>query len=181
VQLKTSRVFAMEALARLRHPERGLVAASEFVQLAEETGLSRPIGQWVTKEACRQAKEWRKRYPEKALLMSVNFSASQFSHQSDLIPKILSDTGLTPQGLQLEITERTVMDDAEFSLGKLHSLKGLGVSLAIDDYGMGYSYLYYLKLRRAYDAVYLLGAAAADYRTGDCRQPQGPRCGDLTG
>jgi diguanylate cyclase (GGDEF)-like protein len=145
IDLNSGDISGVEALARLRHPERGLVAASEFVQLAEETGLIRPIGQWVTKEACRQAKEWRKRYPEKALLMSVNLSASQFSHQSDLIPKILSDTGLNPQGLQLEITERTVMGDAEFSEGKLHSLKGLGVSLAIDDYGMGYSYLYYLK------------------------------------
>ncbi len=76
---------------------------------------------------------------------SVNFSASQFSRQPDLIPKVLNDTGLDPGALQLEITERAVMDDAEFSLGKLQMLKGLGVRFAIDDYGMGYSCLYYLK------------------------------------
>jgi EAL domain-containing protein (putative c-di-GMP-specific phosphodiesterase class I) len=77
--------------------------------------------------------------------MSVNLSASQFGNQPDLIPKVLSDTRLDPSMLQLEITERAVMDDAEFSIGKLKKLKGLGVRFAIDDYGMGYSCLYYLK------------------------------------
>ncbi len=145
IELRTGKVSGMEALARWRHPERGLVAASEFIWLAEETGLVRPIGRWVTEEACRKAKEWRERYPNRALLISVNLSASQFSQQPDLIPEVLNETGLDPSGLQLEITERAVMDDAEFSLGKLKKLKGLGVSFVIDDYGMGYSCLYYLK------------------------------------
>jgi EAL domain-containing protein (putative c-di-GMP-specific phosphodiesterase class I) len=77
--------------------------------------------------------------------MCVNFSASQFVYQADLIPQVLSDTGLDPEGLQLEITERAVMDDAEFSIGKLRRLKGLGMGFAIDDYGTGYSRFYYLK------------------------------------
>lgn len=75
----------------------------------------------------------------------MNLSASQFSHQSELFPKILDNTGLNPRNLQLELTERVVMDDAEFVLAELQRLKDLGVSLAIDDFGMGYSYLYYLK------------------------------------
>jgi len=132
-------------LARWSHPERGLIDAKEFIELAEETGLIRPIGQRVLEEACRQAKEWRERYPEKLAWMSVNFSASQFSRQPDLIPKVLNEIGLEPNALQLEITERAVMDDAEYSIGKLKKLKGQGVSFAIDDYGMGYSCLYYLK------------------------------------
>jgi diguanylate cyclase (GGDEF)-like protein/PAS domain S-box-containing protein len=145
IDLRTGELGGFEALARWGHPERGMVAAGEFIQLAEETGLIRPIGRWVFEEACRQAREWRERYPDKAPLMSVNLSAAQFAHQPDLIPQILNNTGLHPEGLQLEITERAVMDDAEFALGKLQSLKGLGVSFAIDDYGTGYSCLYYLK------------------------------------
>ena len=78
--------------------------------------------------------------------MSVNFSASQFVHQADLIPKVLNDTGLDPSALVIEITERTVMDDAEFAIGKLQRMKDLGVSFIIDDYGTGYSCLKYLKL-----------------------------------
>ncbi len=143
--MSTGGINGFEALVRWRHPERGLIPASEFIVLAEETGLIRPIGQRVIEEACRQAKEWRERYPGRELIMSVNLSAGQFSRQPDLIPRVLNNTGLDPNTLQLEITERVVMDDAEFSLGKLRMLKGLGVSFAIDDYGMGYSCLYYLK------------------------------------
>ena len=145
IDLETGSVAGFEALARWSHPERGLIDAGEFIELAEETGLIRPIGQRVLEEACQQAKEWRERYPEKLAWMSVNFSASQFSRQPDLIPKVLNEIGLEPNALQLEITERAVMDDAEYSIGKLKKLKGQGVSFAIDDYGMGYSCLYYLK------------------------------------
>ena len=129
----------------LETPERGLLDAKEFIQVAEHTGLIRPIGRRVFEEACRQAREWREYYPYKAILMCGNFSAIQFVYQADLIPQVLSDTGLDPEGLQLEITERAVMDDAEFSIGKLRRPKGLGMGFAIDDYGTGYSRLYYLK------------------------------------
>ena len=145
IELSTGTIVGFEALARWRHPERGLVVAGEFIELAEETGMIRPIGRLVVEEACRQAQEWRERYPNKALLMGVNISANQFANQPDMIPAVLDDTGLDPQGLQLEITERAVMDDAEYSIGKLRKLKDRGVGLAIDDYGMGYSCLYYLK------------------------------------
>ncbi len=146
IELGSGRIDAVEALVRWRHPERGLVSSSEFILLAEETGLIRPIGNWVLDEACRQAHEWRAQHPENPLLMSVNFSTERFGHQPDLVSKVLYDTGLDPGGLQLEITERAMVDDnMEFLLDNLRRLKGLGVRFAIDDYGRGYSWLYHLK------------------------------------
>jgi EAL domain-containing protein (putative c-di-GMP-specific phosphodiesterase class I) len=145
VELHTGEIFGVEALARWRHPERGLVKAEEFIEVAEETGLIRAIGQQVVEEACRQAKEWQRRYPQGMPMLSVNISANQFVQQPNLIPKVLDETGLEPNTLQVEITERAVMDDAEFAQGKLEELRDLGVSLAIDDFGMGYSCLYHLK------------------------------------
>lgn len=146
IELNTGAIKVVEALARWNHPERGLIVAEEFAQIVEETGLIRPVGRRVFEEACRRAREWREQYPERSLLMSVNFSASQFVHQADLIPKVLHDTGLDPSALIIEITERAVMDDAEFAMGKLQRMKDLGVSFIIDDYGTGYSCLQYLKL-----------------------------------
>jgi EAL domain-containing protein (putative c-di-GMP-specific phosphodiesterase class I) len=108
-------------------------------------GLIRPIGQRVVEEACRQVKEWRERYQERMPLLSVNLSANQFVQQPDLVPKALEETGFEPSALVVEITERAVMDNAEFAQTKLKELKDLGVSLAIDDFGMGYSCLYHLK------------------------------------
>jgi len=160
IELGSSRVAGLEALAHWRHPERGLLAAKEFIQVVEHTGLIRPIGQLVFEEACRQAREWRERHANGEILMCVNFSASQFVYQADLIPKVLSDTGLDPEGLRVEITERAVMDDAEFSIGKLQRLKDLGVSFAIDDYGTGYSCLYYLK-RMPVDSLKIDGSFVA--------------------
>ena len=145
VKLQTGEISGVEALARWRHPERGLVDAEEFIEVAEETGLIRRIGKLVVEEACCQVKEWRERYPERVPLLSVNLSANQFVQQPDLIPKVLNATGLEPSVLQVEITERAVMDDAEFALVKLKELKDLGICLAIDDFGMGYSCLYHLK------------------------------------
>ncbi|HET7269820.1 MAG TPA: EAL domain-containing protein, partial [Rubrobacter sp.] len=146
IDLKSGAIRGVEALARWNHPERGLVVAEEFAQIVEETGLIRPVGRRVFEEACRKAKEWREQHPDRSLLMSVNFSASQFVHQADLIPKVLQDTGLDPGALVIEITERAVMDDAEFAMDKLQKMKDLGVSFIIDDYGTGYSCLKYLKL-----------------------------------
>jgi diguanylate cyclase (GGDEF)-like protein/PAS domain S-box-containing protein len=145
VELHSGEVVGVEALARWRHPERGLVEAEEFIEIAEETGLIRPIGQRIVEEACRQAEEWRRRYPLRVPMLSVNLSANQFVQQPDLIPKVLDETGLEPSALQVEITERALMEDAEFALTELKHLKDLGVSLAIDDFGMGYSCLYHLK------------------------------------
>ncbi len=145
VDLQTGETVAVEALARWRHPERGVVEAAEFIEVAEQTGLIRPIGQRILEEACRQAEEWRRRYPQSAPMLSVNLSANQFEHQPDLVQKVIEETGLEPRALQVEITERAVMDDVAFARGKLEELKDLGVTLAIDDFGMGYSCLYHLK------------------------------------
>ena len=147
VDLRTGGIEGLEALVRWRHPERGLIAAKEFVRLAEETGLIRSVGRWVFEEACRQARRWNERFPnDRRLIVCVNFSASQFACRADLIPKVLADTGLDPRALAIEITEQDVMDDAELALGTLGRLKELGVSLGVDDYGAGYTCLRYLKL-----------------------------------
>jgi predicted signal transduction protein with EAL and GGDEF domain len=145
VDLNTNKIVSLEALARWRHPKRGLVASEEFIQIAEDTGLIRSIGRKVIKEACLQAKKWCEQSPDREVLLSVNFSGNQLNYQADLIPEILEETGFAPQNLRVELTERTVMDDAEFALGELRKLEGLGISFAIDDFGIGYSCLYYLK------------------------------------
>ena len=144
-RVSTGEVAGVEALARWRHPERGWIDPEDFIALAEQTGLVRPLGRWVLGSACRQTKAWRDRFPEKDLKVSVNFSTSQFDRQADSVPKVLSEIGLPPEALQLEITERAVMSNAEFALGKLQRLRDLGIGFAIDDYGTGYSCLYYLK------------------------------------
>ena len=146
IQSETGGISGLEALVRWRHPERGLVAAEEFIELAEDTGLIHPIGGAVFEQVCRQTKRWSEDGLAPPFLMSVNFSANQFADQADTISRILGETGLDPKTLMIEITERAVMDNAEFALGKLKRLKGLGVNFAIDDYGTGYSCLRYLKV-----------------------------------
>ena len=145
VELQTGEVVGVEALARWRHPKRGLVEAKEFAEIAEETGLIRPIGQRIVEEACQQVKEWCRQYPQRMTMLSVNLSANQFVQQPALIPNVLDETGLLPAILQVEITERALIDDPEFALAELDALKDLGVSLAIDDFGTGYSGLYHLR------------------------------------
>ena len=144
VELATGRIVGMEALIRWEHPQRGLVSPTEFIPLAEETGLILRIGHWVLVEACQQARIWHDRYPsEIQLVMSVNLLSKQFG-QPDLVPgiaRVLRESGLPAKSLKLEITESIVMDDTELTIGKLHELKALGVQLAIDDFGTGYSSL----------------------------------------
>ena len=148
VSLETGNVLGLEALVRWEHPERGLVPPSEFIPVAEDTGLIVDIGRWVLKEACVQVRRWQDRYPSTSpLRANVNLSARQF-HQPDLardIAEILQETDLEPQNLELEITETVVMEDARATLAILQTLKSLGVGLAIDDFGTGYSSLAYLK------------------------------------
>jgi diguanylate cyclase (GGDEF)-like protein len=148
IELSTGRIESLEALVRWVHPERGLVPPNEFIPVAEETGLIRPIGYWVLEEACRQARAWHLRYPvQTPRLISVNLSAQQLQQPEivDDIVSILRRTGLDPSLLQLEITESVIMDDAPATIVTLRALKELGVHLAIDDFGTGYSSLSYLK------------------------------------
>jgi diguanylate cyclase (GGDEF)-like protein len=148
VDLATDRIIGFEALVRWQHPVRGLVPPLAFIPLAEETGLIVPLGRWVLEIACRQARKWRDARPNgPRLLMSVNLSARQFV-QPDLVEQvdaILSETGLDPSTLELEITESVVMDQSEVGIRTLSRLRDMGVRLVLDDFGTGYSSLAYLK------------------------------------
>lgn len=138
-------VIGIEALLRWRHPERGYISPDKFIPIAEKTGLIIPIGEWVLRTACRQLKEWQ----DSGLPLSgvaVNLSTRQFYQQNlaDTIMEILKDTQLSPQYLELEITESMIMN-VEYTMSTLEKLKQLGIRIAIDDFGTGYSSLSYLK------------------------------------
>lgn len=142
----SGQMVGMEALVRWRHPERGVVSPAEFIPLAEETGLILQISEWVLHTACRQTKAWQAAGLS-PLRVAVNLSARQFQ-QVDLperVAQALSDTGLAPQFLELEITESMTMLQAERTIGVLKALKSMGVHISMDDFGTGYSSLSYLK------------------------------------
>jgi diguanylate cyclase (GGDEF)-like protein/PAS domain S-box-containing protein len=147
VRLEDGSVSGLEALLRWRHPERGLVGPDDFVPLAEEMGLIVPIGRWVLREGCRQAKAIQELVPRDVpLTMSVNLSVKQLQH-SDIVGDVreaLSDSGLAPETLTLEITETVMMTDTDLAVQRLEELRALGVRLAMDDFGTGYSSLSYL-------------------------------------
>jgi len=146
LSLVDGRVTEVEALVRWHRPGFGLVYPTSFIPVAEETGLIVPLGRWVLREACAQAATWRRELADD-LVMSVNLSARQFQDPGliEEIERTLSDTGLHPGALKLEITESVAVTDVESTLVKLQALKALGVQLAIDDFGTGYSWLGYLK------------------------------------
>jgi diguanylate cyclase (GGDEF)-like protein/PAS domain S-box-containing protein len=141
VALITGRVLGAEALLRWQHPDRGLISPSEFIQLAEETGVILPVGRWILTESCHQATRWQVEHPsDPPYTISVNLSPRQF-RQDDLVEQVtqvLAATGLDPGCLKLDITESMVMDDAPKTLGKLEALSALGVTLELDDFGTGY-------------------------------------------
>lgn len=147
ILLDDNRLYGFEALVRWNHPGRGLVFPTEFIHIAEETGVIIPLGRWVLREACQQMCEWRKTFPiVDDLILSVNMSGKQFS-QPDLyqtVEKILRDTGFNPQQLQLEITESSVIDNTPAVTKLLKQLRNLGLKLSMDDFGTGYSSLSYL-------------------------------------
>ncbi len=146
IDLRTDRIVGFEALVRWLDPDRGMIPPNQFIPIAEERGLIGPIGDWVLREACRQNRAWQDAGLPK-LPVAVNISAQQF-RAKDLIEKIkrvLHETGLEPQYLELEVTESTVMEDAESLIATLEELQQIGVLLAIDDFGTGYSSLSYLK------------------------------------
>ena len=147
LDLRTSRIVGFEALARWQHPSRGLVLPVDFIALAEESELIVAIGRVILEKACRQAQLWRMRWSDENLMMSVNLSPRQFL-DPDLangIRQVLRSTGLEPSALELEITESSVMDRSETSLGVLQQLRALGVRIVLDDFGTGYSSLAYLR------------------------------------
>jgi diguanylate cyclase (GGDEF)-like protein len=145
IDLHSHMIVGVEALIRWQHPERGLVLPSQFISIAEDCGLILPIGRWVLREACLQARAWRQAgLPP--ITVAVNTSALEFS-ATDFLENIrttLEETNLEPRYLELELTESVLMRDAEFTNSVLHALADLGVKLAIDDFGTGYSSLSYL-------------------------------------
>jgi diguanylate cyclase (GGDEF)-like protein len=148
VELASGKVVGIEALLRWNHPERGVILPDEFIPLAEETALIVPIGQWMMKEVCQQARVWQGkhlRYPP--LVVSMNLSAKQLQHPRLVweITQILRGSGADLKGLELEITENAIMKDEEGISTKLKELRSLGIRLAIDDFGTGYSSLSHLK------------------------------------
>jgi diguanylate cyclase (GGDEF)-like protein/PAS domain S-box-containing protein len=137
-----------EALIRWQHPERGLVPPSEFIPLAEETGLIVPLGAWALEESCRQAVAWHEAAADGTRLsISVNLSPRQLAEPAlpNEVARVLSETGLHPDSLWLEITESTLMRDVESALSALGALRALGLHLAVDDFGTGYSSMAYLE------------------------------------
>jgi diguanylate cyclase (GGDEF)-like protein/PAS domain S-box-containing protein len=147
VALVSGEIAGFEALLRWQHPTRGLLGPSEFIPVAEETGLIRELGWWNLREACRQISEWRAGLiAHSNLTVSVNLSAKQFLQPNlvEDIRKLLVELALPPAALKLEITESTVMADPLAAVEMLQQIKSLGIRLAIDDFGTGYSSLSYL-------------------------------------
>lgn len=148
VNLSTREIVGVEALLRWNHPRHGLVAPSDFLPLAEESGLIIGLGRWILREALGQLGEWRSTRDQlKALSMSVNVSGRQLEDEAFIrdVSKALAVSGVDPSLLVLEITESTLMRETEDMIEKLSALKALGVQLAIDDFGTGYSSLGYLQ------------------------------------
>ncbi len=147
MRLGTNRISGFEALVRWQHPERGLLTPTEFIPIAEETGLIVPLGRWVLWEACRQTRIWQEEFPGcEGLTLSVNYSGKQFM-QSDVIEQIksiLEETGFNPNLLQLEITESAVIENTKTVTEMILQLRNLGIRLSMDDFGTGYSSLSYL-------------------------------------
>jgi len=146
IDLRSGRLFGVEALIRWHHPEHGIVSPARFIGLAEESGLIVAIGEWVLRTACRQAQAWLQDGME-PLTVSVNVSARQFEekHLVGRVAAALQASGLPPGALELEVTESLLMRDLNGALGRMEELKAMGVSLSIDDFGTGYSSLSALK------------------------------------
>jgi diguanylate cyclase (GGDEF)-like protein len=145
--LPSRRLVGFEALVRWRHPRRGLLEASQFVSLAEESGTIVPLGEWAIRTACAQLQTWRARsVPLGQVTMSVNVSGRQFRQPEvvDTIQRIVRQEGIEPSHLAVEITESVIMDDVAASTAKLAQLRDLGIQIHVDDFGTGYSSLSYL-------------------------------------
>ena len=146
MDVATGKITGLEALLRWQHPELGLVPPDRFIRIAENSGLIIPIGEWVLRAACSQARRWQDEGIP-AVVVAVNVSAVQFRQPGfcELIKRVLEETGLAPQYLGLELTEGLLLADADVTFAVLQDLKAMGLSLAIDDFGTGYSGFSYLR------------------------------------
>jgi diguanylate cyclase (GGDEF)-like protein/PAS domain S-box-containing protein len=144
--IATGRITGLEALLRWQHPDLGLVPPDKFIRIAENSGLILSIGEWVLRTACSQARKWQDEGLP-AVTVAVNISAVQFRQEGfcELIKRVLRETGLAPQYLELELTESILLANADVMLSVVQELKAMGLTLAIDDFGTGYSSLSYLK------------------------------------
>ena len=146
VNLTNGKIVGAEALVRWNHPQKSLISPQQFIPIAEETGLIVPLGEWVLYSACNQFRTWQKEgHP--SIRLAVNLSARQFSQPNlvSTVAHILDKTGLDPHLLDLEITESIAMQDVDFTIQILNAFKVMGITLSIDDFGTGFSSLYYLK------------------------------------
>jgi diguanylate cyclase (GGDEF)-like protein len=146
VSVDSLAITGVEALVRWQHPQLGLVSPSEFIPLAEDTGLILPIGEWVLRKACEQNRRWQQE-GFAPIRMAVNISARQFHDQdlSETVIRILHESQLSPNYLDLELTESSIMQNAEFAAGVLTRWKNMGINISIDDFGTGFSSLASLK------------------------------------
>ncbi len=146
ISARTGRLAGVEALLRWQHPDFGLVSPGQFIPIAEETGLIESFGEWALRNACQQMERWYRRGLPR-IAISVNVSGRQFRHGSlaKMVKSVLDGTGFDPKLLELELTESVLMDNIDDSKAILSELKALGVTIALDDFGMGYSSLSYLK------------------------------------
>lgn len=146
VDLRSGRIFAVEALLRWKHPDFGMVPPSKFIPIAEESGLIVPLGDWVLRTACEQNKAWQDAGAE-PIVVSVNVSARQLTDASwtERVEDTLRLSGLEPQFLELELTESMLMSDLPRAVAAMQKLTEVGVHLSIDDFGTGYSSLSVLK------------------------------------
>ncbi len=145
IHLQTGTVKGFEALIRWQHPQRGMVSPVDFIEIAEETGLIEPIGEWILHSACQQLGRWQAQFPHQPLKISVNLSVKQL--QGSLLPKlndVLTASCLPPDRLMLEITESMLVQNVEATVSLLEQIKAKGVDIGIDDFGTGYSSLSYL-------------------------------------
>ena len=146
IDLSTNQILGAEALIRWQHPKLGLLSPAKFIPMAEDTDLIFPLGEWSLREACRQLISWQQTGLT-GLRVSVNVSPNQFHQRNfvETVAQILAETGIDPQTLQLEITETSLIRSADHVVTRLTELKEMGLMVAIDDFGVGYSSLGYLK------------------------------------
>src|SRR5208282_5207302 len=141
VSIGKRRICCCEALVRWRHPTQGMISPAEFIPMAEESGLVAPLGEWVLRQACIDAKSW-----PREVGLAVNFSAVQFVRTDvvEMVKRILRETKFPAARLEMEITESVLMNDADSVLAAIDQLRDLGIRVALDDFGAGYSSLSYL-------------------------------------